>query len=173
MSGVGVYVDGAVARGEEHDVARPSEIVVVTAVPSSRERLRFLVEKLSEMGVAELRFLTTRYGNTRPARSDRLHSWAAAGLEQSRGAWLMTVSEDTVTLGEIEPPYAVCDMGGSRDTPYARTVVIGPEGGWAPGEIPPDATRYDLGDTVLRVETAAIVAAARFSGRLERPGTGN
>jgi 16S rRNA U1498 N3-methylase RsmE len=41
-------------------------------------------------------------------------------------------------------------------------VVIGPEGGWASGEVPEDAIRWDLGDTVLRVETAALVAAARL-----------
>jgi 16S rRNA U1498 N3-methylase RsmE len=41
-------------------------------------------------------------------------------------------------------------------------VVIGPEGGWAEGEVPDDAQRWDLGDTVLRLETAALVAAARL-----------
>jgi RsmE family RNA methyltransferase len=46
--------------------------------------------------------------------------------------------------------------------PSARTVVIGPEGGWSAGEIPEEAVRYDLGATVLRVETAALVAAARM-----------
>jgi 16S rRNA U1498 N3-methylase RsmE len=41
-------------------------------------------------------------------------------------------------------------------------VVIGPEGGWAANELPDDAELFDLGDTMLRVETAAIVAAARM-----------
>jgi len=45
---------------------------------------------------------------------------------------------------------------------HARTVVIGPEGGWAPGEIPDTMRRWSLGSTVLRVETAAIVAASRL-----------
>jgi RsmE family RNA methyltransferase len=42
-------------------------------------------------------------------------------------------------------------------------VVIGPEGGWSADEIPEEAVRYDLGETVLRVETAALVAAARMA----------
>jgi 16S rRNA U1498 N3-methylase RsmE len=41
-------------------------------------------------------------------------------------------------------------------------VVIGPEGGWASGEVPDDVALWGLGDTVLRVETAALVAAARL-----------
>jgi 16S rRNA U1498 N3-methylase RsmE len=44
------------------------------------------------------------------------------------------------------------------------SVVVGPEGGFAPGEIPGHLPLWDLGPTVLRVETAAVVAAARLLG---------
>lgn len=74
----------------------------------------------------------------------------------------MTTAEGLVTLAGLTEPFVVCDRGGSREVPSARTVVIGPEGGWAEGEVPEDAVRYDLGVTVLRVETAALVAAARL-----------
>ena len=74
----------------------------------------------------------------------------------------MRTSDTLVALAEIDRPFVVCDRGGEREAPPARTVVIGPEGGWASGEIPEDAIRWDLGDTVLRVETAALVAAARI-----------
>jgi 16S rRNA U1498 N3-methylase RsmE len=121
-----------------------------------------MVEKLSELGVAELRFLKTRYGQGRPPREDRLRSWAVSGLEQSRGAWLMRASPVEIVWSDLPSVYAVCEPGGSAKVPHARTVVIGPEGGWAPEEIPESAIRLHLGDTVLRVETAAIVAAARM-----------
>mgnify|MGYP002076409617 CR=1 FL=1 len=39
------------------------------------------------------------------------------------------------------------------------TVAVGPEGGWAPGEVPDGLPTVGLGRTVLRVETAAVVAA--------------
>jgi 16S rRNA U1498 N3-methylase RsmE len=58
---------------------------------------------------------------------------------------------------------AAADPGGTFPSDWRpRTVVIGPEGGWAPGEIPESVTRLDLGTTILRVETAALVAAARL-----------
>ncbi|MGH8914793.1 MAG: 16S rRNA (uracil(1498)-N(3))-methyltransferase [Acidimicrobiia bacterium] len=160
--GEGRYERGQVLRGREWKVEAPSDLVVVSAPPDNRDRARFLVEKLSELGVAHLRFLQTRYGQGRPPREDRLRSWAASGLEQSRGAWLMRTSGEPITFADIVVPFSVCDQGGIRAIPPARTVVIGPEGGWAEGEVPEDAMRVDLGATVLRVETAAMVAAARM-----------
>ena len=161
-AGSGAYLPGEVIRGGESRVPRPSDLIVVTAAPDNRDRARFLVEKLAELGVAELRFLATRHGQGRPPKVDRLRSWAVSGLEQSRGAWLMRTAEGLVTFAGLDGPYAVCDPGGESTVPSARTVVIGPEGGWAEGEVPAHAIRYDLGDTVLRVETAALVAAARM-----------
>jgi 16S rRNA (uracil1498-N3)-methyltransferase len=160
--GEGQLRDGLVVRGAEWQQQRPSDLVVVVAPVDNRDRSRFMIEKLSELGVAELRFLKTRYGQGRPPREDRLRSWAVSGLEQSRGAWLMRASPVEIVLSDLSGVYAVCEQGGSAEVPHARTVVIGPEGGWAPGEIPESAIRVHLGDTVLRVETAAIVAAARM-----------
>jgi 16S rRNA (uracil1498-N3)-methyltransferase len=162
LVGAGRYDSGNVVRGEESSVPRPSDLTVVAAPPDNRDRARFMVEKLSEMGVAELRFLETEHGHGRPPRPDRVRSWAVSGLEQSRGAWLLRIPSESVTLAGLEQPFAVCDPAGSRDVPSARTVVIGPEGGWAAGEIPDDARLWGLGDTVLRLETAVLVAAARL-----------
>jgi 16S rRNA U1498 N3-methylase RsmE len=136
--------------------------MVVCAPPDNRDRARFLVEKLSELGVERLRFLATVHGQGKPPRQERLLAWAVAGLEQSRGAWLLDVDEGLVTFSSISGPFVVCEAGGDRRLSHARTVVIGPEGGWAEGEVPTDAPRLGLGDTVLRVETAALVAAARM-----------
>ncbi len=162
LAGDGQLLSGQVVRGQEILVPAPSDLIVVAAPPDNRDRARFLVEKLAEMGVAELLFLDTRHGHGRPPNARKLRSWSVSGLEQSRGAWLMKTSDTLVALADLERPFVVCDRGGAREAPLARTVVIGPEGGWASGEIPEDAIRWDLGDTVLRVETAALVAAARL-----------
>jgi 16S rRNA (uracil1498-N3)-methyltransferase len=160
--GEGRYRPGLVVRGGESTLERPTDLVVVVAPPSNRDRVRFMIEKLAELGVAEIRFLETRHGQGRPPRADRLRAWAVAGLEQSAGVWLMRTSTELVTLSGLDGPVAVCEQGGSKEPPHARTVVIGPEGGWAPGELPEGAMLFDLGDTILRVETAAVVAAARM-----------
>ena len=160
--GNGRLLSGLVLRAEEARVPAPSDLTVVVAPPDNKDRTRFLVEKLAEMGAAELLFLDSRHGQGRPPSAEKARSWSVSGLEQSRGAWLMSTSDRLVDFADINRPFVVCDRGGLRDTPFARTVVIGPEGGWSPGEVPEDATLWGLGDTVLRVETAALVAAARL-----------
>ncbi len=160
--GNGRFLNGQVLRADEAQVPAPSDLTVVVAPPDNKDRARFLVEKLAEMGAAELLFLDSRHGQGRSPSAEKARSWAVSGLEQSRGAWLMSTSDRLVDFDDINRPFVVCDRGGLRDTPFAWTVVIGPEGGWAPGEVPEDATLWGLGDTVLRVETAALVAAARL-----------
>lgn len=160
--GQGTLGNHAVARGDEHEVQRISELVVASAPPSNRDRQRFLVEKLAELGVARLRWLRTTRGKNRVASGAKVFSWVLSAVEQSRGAWLMETSSDLVSWSDLAWPVVVCHQGGQTGTPHVRTVVIGPEGGFADEEIPADVVRWDLGHTILRVESAAIVAAARL-----------
>ncbi len=71
---------------------------------------------------------------------------------------------EPVTFEDLTRPLFVAAPGG-KTAPEVEgdlTIAIGPEGGWAAGEIPADVSLLDLGPTILRVETAAIVAAARL-----------
>ena len=54
----------------------------------------------------------------------------------------------------------IADFDGESEWNAVTSVAIGPEGGWAPGEWDEDRRRLALGPTVLRAETAGIVAAA-------------
>ena len=53
---------------------------------------------------------------------------------------------------------AIAEPGGNRLDPTLRTIVVGPEGGFSDAERAACPRRVSLADTVLRVETAAIVA---------------
>lgn len=151
-----------IARGQEATVPRATELTVAVAPPANKERARFLVEKLAEMGVARLLWLETVHGQGKVPAAPKVFAWVAAATEQSRGAWLMETSPTTVRWSDLGSGFVVCESGGRRETPDASTVVVGPEGGWAEGEIPAGARRWSLAETVLRVETAAMVAAARI-----------
>jgi 16S rRNA (uracil1498-N3)-methyltransferase len=159
-SGLGRVVGGTLERGEERAVARTRPVTVAVAVPDSKERTRFLVEKAAELGADRIRWLSTRYGQGRPPRADRAQQWADMALEQSRGSHRTIVDDGTARLGDIDGLILVADRGGGRPAGSAQpvTVLIGPEGGWAPGEVPDHLGRIGLGDKVLRVETAVIVA---------------
>lgn len=169
--GEGTVAGRGVARGAERDVPRPVGPVMAVAPPGARERVRFLVEKLAELGVMELWWLTTRRGEGRPPSPERVGSWRVAALEQRRGAWLMTVAAAPVDVASLPAGTRFADRGGGEPLQLdeAPCVAIGPEGGWAADEVPAGARRVSLSDSMLRVETAAIAAAVRAFPPFTRP----
>lgn len=162
--GLGTLSGQAVVRGEEVETPRPSDLTVAVAPPANKDRQRFLVEKLAELGVARLVWLETSHGKDRVASSGKVFGWVLAALEQSQGAWLMEVSQELVGIADLEGAVVVCHPGGASDPGSPDVVVVGPEGGFAEDEIPEGSVTWDLGPTILRVETAAIVATARILG---------
>ncbi|MEX1037385.1 MAG: 16S rRNA (uracil(1498)-N(3))-methyltransferase [Acidimicrobiia bacterium] len=162
MFGQGTWSSGTVTRGSEESRSRPSDLVVAVAPPSNRDRVRFLVEKLAEIGVESLLWLTTSHGVKRLPALKKQQGWAVSALEQSRGSWLMQVDDRFAGWDDLERPLAVCLPGGAEPETGFRTVAVGPEGGFDPGEIPDDAVGVSLGSTILRVETASVVAACKF-----------
>lgn len=157
--GKGILGPQVIDRGEEELVERPTDLIVAAAPPANKDRQRFLVEKLAELGVARLIWLETRHGEDRLANRSKIFSWVLSAVEQSRGAYLMETSDEMLELSQLEGRLVVCQPGGDADPGDADIIAIGPEGGFADEEIPHDAGLWDLGPTVLRVETAAIVAA--------------
>jgi 16S rRNA (uracil1498-N3)-methyltransferase len=151
-----------IERGEEDTRKRRVEVIVAAAPPAGKDRQRYLVEKLAELGVARLLWFESRHGKQRVASASKVFSWVLAAVEQSRGAFLMEIGPDMAGWDELPRPYVVATPSGAPGLPSAHTVVIGPEGGFAPDEVPPEAPTWSLGPTILRVETAAVVAAARL-----------
>ena len=165
--GDGVWNGSAIVRGAERIVAPVLPIVTIAvAPPRSKDRQRFVVEKLQELAVQRLVWLSTAHGQGRPPGADKAMAWATAALEQSRGAHLIEI--DVAALEALDADEVVwADMTGDPVRPVARgegpfTVAIGPEGGWSSDERTRFVHRVSLGSTVLRTDTAAVVAAAAF-----------
>ncbi len=168
--GTGTVIARGVQRGNEHTVARPvPSVTLAVAPPQSTERVRFLVEKLAELGVDRLVWLSTRHTQGHPPRREKCLAWAGAALEQSRGAWLMTV-EGPVAVGDLEGAVWVASPGSAPPPRVSgdTTLVVGPEGGLDPDELGGEAVEIGLGGRILRVETAAIVGAALVLDRSGR-----
>lgn len=161
--GEGTLGSQLIERGEERETSRPSGLTLAVAPPANKDRQRFLVEKLAELGVSRLRWLETRHGKNRVTPAPKVFSWVLSAVEQSRGAWLMETDPGLSTWEDLEGPVVVCQPGGDGTPPSeVGTVVIGPEGGFAEEEVPIGYARWDLGPTILRTETAAVVAAVRL-----------
>lgn len=161
--GTGLVVDGGVARGEEHTRPAPPRLDLVVAPPHARDRTRFLVEKVAELGATSLRWLRTARTEGRPPAESKARAWADAALAQSRGAWRLEIgSTSWDELADVPGPLLVADPTGGPLGPdrLPATILIGPEGGWAPEEVPNRGDVVTLGGRILRTETAAVVAVA-------------
>ncbi|MBT8202313.1 MAG: 16S rRNA (uracil(1498)-N(3))-methyltransferase [Acidimicrobiia bacterium] len=170
--GTGTVADGRLVRGEERLVEHPRpEVSVAVAPPRSRDRQRYVVEKLAELGIDRLLWLDTRHGEGKAPPAGKAAAWAAGALEQSRGAWVMAC-EGPVSLQKL--PETPTLWVAERESPPPRNVVdsgilvIGPESGFVEGEVPDRATRIGLGSRVLRVESAAVVGATILLDRAGR-----
>ena len=160
--GRGHLSSAGIVRGEEAAAARPVRPLLAVAPPAQRDRARFLVEKLAELGTLELRWLETTFGQGRPPPADKVALWCRSALEQSRSSWMMSVAPGPSTIDDLPDGTVFADHSGPArdDLGDVTCIAIGPEGGWAPGEVAFDAPLVGLGRSVLRVETAAIAAAA-------------
>ena len=161
--GHGAWTGSGVMREDEVPVAAVDpDVTMAVAPPKSKERQRFIVEKLQEMAVRRLVWITTERGQSKAPRPDRSLSWVISALEQSRGAWMMEVS--TAAFADLPNPL-VADMAGMRIASSGRwagevTIAVGPEGGFSETEITMFRNKVALGSGVLRTETAAISLAA-------------
>jgi 16S rRNA (uracil1498-N3)-methyltransferase len=166
------------ALGARTDVARPRpRLVVVQALPKAR-KLDEVVQRLTEIGVDRLVPVHSarsqvRLDAARAAKAvTRWRAVALAASKQSRRARRLEVAE----VGSWDDAFAGAPAGAvlwEEATAGLRAVIagaagaaelvlgIGPEGGLTAAEV--EATGLpaaSLGPTILRTETAALVAAA-------------
>jgi len=131
------------------------------------ERTEWAVQKLVELGVDAVIPLAADRSVVRwdQARSEghhrRLAKVARQAAMQSRRSTLPQI-EPLRSLGEVaaRPGLALADPRGVPPSLRWPNVVVGPEGGWSPAEQDRDLPRVRLAPTVLRTETAAVVAGA-------------
>ena len=177
------WIDGELrAAGDVVSTLAPNQRVGVAFVPVKGDRNEWAVQKLTEIGVdhivllAPTRRSVVRWSNAEK-QLDKLRIVAREAAMQSRRTWLPTVS-GLVSLGDAlaQPGAAVADPEGVALSPASHPqgaelatsptlVIVGPEGGFDADEIPAGATRVSLGDTILRAETATLVAATLLLAR--------
>ena len=142
----------------------PPESVLYLAPPRG-ERADWAIAKATEVGVTRVVPLVSanlawRFSGEVGAKV--LARWRRVALEaagQCRRTFDLVLDEP-MTPADVPADVAVCELSAaaSRDWRGVRAVAVGPEGGWAPGEWGDERRRVSLGDTVLRSETAAVLA---------------
>lgn len=167
-----VWSDGGLAvAGDVVSMPAPSQRCAVAFTPVKGDRNELAVQKLTEIGVDEIVILApTQFSVVRWSDADKqlrkLRVIAREAAMQSRRVWLPNVV-GMVQLADacVRPGAAVADPNGAPLQPDTSLVIIGPEGGFADDEVPPNTPRVNLGDTILRAETATLVAATLLVAR--------
>ncbi len=170
-------VSGAlVPEGEVSSISPPAPLEMFIAIPKA-DRPEWIVQKLTEIGVTRICWLHTersvvRWTSDRAHKQlERLSKVAISASMQSRRVWLPTV-EGPVAASSVLGELAICEPGGRALTASESRLGIGPEGGWSPSELAKSSDQVSLGSGILRVETAAVVAASVLSHLRDRGRSG-
>jgi 16S rRNA (uracil1498-N3)-methyltransferase len=140
-------------------------VTIGVAIPKS-DRPEWIVQKLTELGVDRIVWLhaersVVRWDERRAAKHlAKLGRVAVEAVHQCRRV-RVPVIDGPVTAVDFLPGAVAAEPGGRPDDGRDRVVAIGPEGGWTDRELAVAADLVSFGPTVLRVETAALIAAAR------------
>jgi 16S rRNA (uracil1498-N3)-methyltransferase len=152
----------------------PVPAVTVWLSPVKGERAEWAVAKLTELGVDAIGLLTCDHG---VVKADHV------GAERTLARWHRVVREATcqsrrTRLPSLLGPSAVatavglgavrCDLdgaGGGGVPDGVTALAVGPEGGWSATERALGGPTVSLADSVLRTETAAVVAGVTLTSR--------
>lgn len=159
------------------EVSAANPLLSVAVSPPKGDRLRWLVEKLTEIGVDSLLLMQTQRTivNPREAKLDKLRQTVIAACKQSQRPRLMQI-EPVRSVAEIisasagsasQLVIAHPSVSASRPADVSagqRTcLMIGPEGGFTDAEVEQainaGAMPAQWSPGILRTETAAIVFA--------------
>lgn len=166
--------------GERHAVPAPAcTITLLQGLPRG-ERMDFVVQKTTELGVARIVPVLSELGMVKPPPG-RTRRWQTIAEEAARQCG----RADVPRIDDCQPLATVLaratELAGARillwedehkrslrgalaEGPAAVVLLVGPEGGFSPAEVDA-ATRAgfvatSLGPRILRTETAATVAVA-------------
>lgn len=148
--------------------------LTVAAAPPKGDRLKWMMEKLTELGVDRFIPLKTTRTVVQPgeARLKKLESTIISAAKQAGCLWLMEISEATTLQSLLtaddgmfyfaHPGMESCVLPAMPNAD--QTVVIGPEGGFTDEEVEcarsAGVSFMAWAGSILRIETAAVVFAA-------------
>ncbi|MCM1309457.1 MAG: 16S rRNA (uracil(1498)-N(3))-methyltransferase [Bacteroides sp.] len=153
------------------------DLTIGVAPTKHLDRMEWLTEKLTEVGVNRLIPLLCDRSERRELKTERLEKIAVSAMKQSLKAVLPEIDEMTPVKRLIKECTAeqrficYCDKNIERRTlareikPGADAIIlIGPEGDFSPEEVDLALSHgfvpVTLGDNRLRTETAALYAAS-------------
>jgi 16S rRNA (uracil1498-N3)-methyltransferase len=154
---------------------RPVKINLAIAPTKSSDRLEWMVEKATELGVDGIYPVICNRSEKRRLNTDRIRKIVTAACKQSRNPWFPTIHEPMEMrpyLNLANPGFIAHCMDGDQTNIQNINVqqhqevnlLIGPEGDFTPDEVELATQKgwmsVSLGANRLRTETAGLFAVA-------------
>lgn len=159
-----------------HSKSRPYSIHLAIAPTKSGERMDWLVEKATEIGVDEISFITCERGERARVNPDRFQRIAISAIKQSK-QFHIPIIHHQVSLEHLVSQKSSattayicwCEAGNEpllserliQSQQKDLLIMVGPEGDFTPREVDlalqHGATPVSLGPTILRTETAGLM----------------
>lgn len=153
---------------------RPFHLHLAIAPTKNIDRIEWMLEKCTEIGIDEISLLNTAHSERKVVKEERLEKVIVAAMKQSLKAYLPHLNpmadfrQFIASCGEKQKFIAHCHPGKKQrlDDVYRLgndvVILIGPEGDFSEEEVTV-AREYGfvpvtLGNSRLRTETAGIVA---------------
>jgi 16S rRNA (uracil1498-N3)-methyltransferase len=149
--------------GDRQRAERASPAVTVGFSLAKGDRTEWAVAKLVELGVDRVVPMLCARTIARPSDTDdrrleRLWRIARESAMQARIVYLPEVAQVVEAASLTGEGVALAEPGGGPPSLATPTILVGPEGGWSESELSWGLPKVGLGDTILRIETAAVAA---------------
>ncbi len=160
----------------QKQIARDGLFSIAIGIIKSTDRMEWIVEKCTELGVAEIIFFEAQNSERNRLNLERMEKIAVAALKQSHGAWLPKIIfmkwKELVAKKADFKMVAYVENGNEngfhphKSNTQSTLLLIGPEGDFASREMEEALAagfeKVHLGKTVLRTETAVVAAASVY-----------
>jgi 16S rRNA (uracil1498-N3)-methyltransferase len=164
---------GCVVKTIQLELHNPPKYDVHIAIAPTKnsDRMEWLFEKATEIGITEITLLSCRNSERKSIREDRLEKILVSAMKQSQRSFLPKLNP-MIGLKEFIQKHPIGLIAHCDDTakktienawkPNHCPILIGPEGDFSPEEIDlaltSGYTPITLGKNRLRTETAGLVA---------------
>ena len=161
------------------EIKNPAYSISLLVAPTKQmERMEWMVEKCTELGIHSIGFFQSRYSERKEIKLNRLEKVAISALKQSKNLFLPEI-KPMVSIREIIPlptnkkssnQSVFAHIAYPVDQPLFKilqkdthlNILIGPEGDFSNEEstllIKNNWLPFSLGKAILRTETACIAA---------------
>jgi 16S rRNA (uracil1498-N3)-methyltransferase len=178
--GKGLICEAVITTGSQFSIlkktttSRSCSINLFVAPTKNSDRIEWLVEKATEIGIASITLVRCERSERKNINHDRLLKLAVSAMKQSQQSWLPEIKElssfaDIIKLKFDQNFIAFVDHS-NRDqlknlaqAGKSYGLLIGPEGDFTENEIAlaqkHSWQKVSLGSTRLRTETAALVGS--------------